>query len=133
MANRTSARPRHCMVVHAYYPLGETRVQREAERLVRAGYAVDVICLRDSDERPRESHRGVEIHRLAVRLDKRSLGRQFVSYVNFGFRARRQRSRGFSIDINTAACRCTTCPTSSCSVRSCRSCGEFPSSSICTT
>ena len=87
MANRTSARPRHCMVVHAYYPLGETRVQREAERLVRAGYAVDVICLRDSDERPRESHRGVEIHRLAVRLDKRSLGRQFASYVNFGFRA----------------------------------------------
>jgi glycosyltransferase involved in cell wall biosynthesis len=81
------APPRHCMVVHAYYPLAETRVQREAEALVRAGYAVDVVCLRDTGERARERYRGVEIHRLNVQLDKRGLTRQFWSYVRFGMRA----------------------------------------------
>jgi hypothetical protein len=29
---------RHCMIVFAPYPLGETRVQREAEALVKAGF-----------------------------------------------------------------------------------------------
>jgi glycosyltransferase involved in cell wall biosynthesis len=74
---------RHCMVVHAYYPLTETRVQRQAEMLVDAGYAVDVICLRGPGERPRERHRGVAIHRLPVRLNRSSVRRQFLSYLNF--------------------------------------------------
>ena len=26
--------PRHCMMVHAYYPVGETRVEREALALL---------------------------------------------------------------------------------------------------
>jgi glycosyltransferase involved in cell wall biosynthesis len=76
-------RPRHCMVVHAYYPLAETRVQREAETLVRAGYHVDVICLRDAGERPRDSWGGVDIHRLRAHVDKRGLAAQFLSYVRF--------------------------------------------------
>lgn len=71
------------MVVFAWYPLAEPRVQREAEALVDAGYAVDVICLRDRDERPRERYRGVEIHRLPLGRDKRSLGHQFVAYGRF--------------------------------------------------
>jgi glycosyltransferase involved in cell wall biosynthesis len=75
--------PRHCMVVHARYPLTETRVQREAEALVAAGFEVDVICLREPGELPHERSRGVEIHRLPVRLDKRSLLRQLRSYVRF--------------------------------------------------
>jgi glycosyltransferase involved in cell wall biosynthesis len=78
-----SARPRHCMVVHAYYPLTETRVQREAEALVAAGNAVDVICLRGTGEAARERHRGVDVHRLPVRIDKSGLGRQFLSYLRF--------------------------------------------------
>jgi hypothetical protein len=73
------------MVVHAYYPLAETRAQAEA--LVRAGYEVDVVCLRDAGERERERYRGVEIHRLNVQLDKRGLAHQFSSYVRFGARA----------------------------------------------
>jgi glycosyltransferase involved in cell wall biosynthesis len=80
-------RPRHCMVVHAYYPLTETRVQREAEALVEAGYDVDVLCLRGEGEAPRERYRGVEVHRLPVRVDKRSLARQFLSYARFLARA----------------------------------------------
>jgi glycosyltransferase involved in cell wall biosynthesis len=75
------------MVVHAYYPLGETRVQREAEELARSGYAVDVICLRDKGESQRECHHGVEIHRLRVQLEKRGLVRQFANYLHFGMRA----------------------------------------------
>jgi glycosyltransferase involved in cell wall biosynthesis len=78
-----STRPRHCMVVHAYYPLAETRVQREAETLVRAGYDVDVLCLRDEGEPRRERTGGVEVHRLRVRVDKRGLGAQFLSYLRF--------------------------------------------------
>jgi glycosyltransferase involved in cell wall biosynthesis len=58
--------PRHCMVVHAYYPLGETRVEREARILVKHGYAVDVICLRAEGESPLESADGITIHRLPV-------------------------------------------------------------------
>jgi glycosyltransferase involved in cell wall biosynthesis len=71
------------MVVHAYYPLAETRVQREAEALVQAGYAVDVICLRDEGEARREICGGVDVHRLPVRVAKRSLGRQMLSYLAF--------------------------------------------------
>jgi glycosyltransferase involved in cell wall biosynthesis len=75
------------MVVHAYYPLGETRVQREAEALVEAGYDVDVICLRDDGEQPRERYRGVEIHRLPVRIARSSLLAQLGSYLHFLARA----------------------------------------------
>ena len=74
---------RHCMVVYAHYPLGETRVQREAEALVHAGYAVDVICLREDGEPPRERYRGVDIHRVPMSLDKMSLARQLAGYLRF--------------------------------------------------
>jgi glycosyltransferase involved in cell wall biosynthesis len=71
------------MVVHAYYPLAETRVQRQAEALVRAGFDVDVICLRDDGERPRDRWGGVEVYRLPVRVDKRGLAAQLLSYLRF--------------------------------------------------
>jgi len=84
VGHATDGRPgRHCMVVFAHYPLGETRVQREAEALGDAGYEVDVICLGDPQEPPRDHYRGVEIHRLPISIDKRSLSRQFVAYLRF--------------------------------------------------
>jgi glycosyltransferase involved in cell wall biosynthesis len=58
------------MIVHAYYPVGETRVQREALALIDAGYAVDVICLREPGEAPRAEEDGVQIYRLPVRRHK---------------------------------------------------------------
>lgn len=58
--------PRHCMVVHAYYPIGETRVQREALALVDRGYQVHVMCLRNEGEPTTETREGVRIHRLPV-------------------------------------------------------------------
>ncbi|MFQ5612899.1 MAG: glycosyltransferase family 4 protein [Anaerolineae bacterium] len=63
-ANNTPKR--HCMVVQAFYPLAETRVQRQAEALAARGYEVDVICLRLPDEPPQEQDRGVQVHRLPV-------------------------------------------------------------------
>lgn len=75
---------RHCMIVHAYYPVGETRVQREALALVDAGYAVDVICLREPGAAPRAAEDGVQIYRLPVRRHKgHGLWVQLVEYLAF--------------------------------------------------
>ncbi len=57
---------RHCMVVHAHYPGGETRVQREAEALVQHGYEVDVLCLRGGIETATEICNDVRVIRLPV-------------------------------------------------------------------
>lgn len=76
-------RRRHCMIVYSYYPLGETRVQRQAEALVRQGYQVDVICPRMTDEPATETHGGVRIRRLPMQIFKSNLIVQFVGYVVF--------------------------------------------------
>lgn len=76
-------RPRHAMVVYAYYPLGETRVQREAEALVAAGWDVDVLCLRKPHEPAIDDYRGVGIQRMPMPMDKRTLPHQLASWVRF--------------------------------------------------
>jgi glycosyltransferase involved in cell wall biosynthesis len=58
------------MIVHAYYPLGETRVQRQAEALLRHGYAVDVVALRQPGEPAVDRYKGVDIYRLPVQRHK---------------------------------------------------------------
>lgn len=63
---------RQCMVVHAYYPLGETRVEREARALIDHGYEVDVICLRKVGERGVDIQDGINVYRLPVKRHKRS-------------------------------------------------------------
>lgn len=65
---------RHCMVVYAFYPLAETRVQREAEALVDGGFEVDVICLRAKsiNEPAREDVNGVQVYRLPLGRRKRN-------------------------------------------------------------
>jgi glycosyltransferase involved in cell wall biosynthesis len=79
-----SRRPRHCMVVHAYYPLMETRVEREAGMLLERGYEVDVICLRLPDELAHEVVDGVNVYRASVsRRPGRGVGAQLVEYVRF--------------------------------------------------
>ena len=80
----TTPGPRHCMVVHAYYPVGETRVQREALALVDQGYEVDVICLRDEGEARRATEDGVSIYRLPVRRNRANgLVGRFLEYLAF--------------------------------------------------
>ena len=80
-------RRRHCMVVYAYYPHTETRVQRQAEMLVRSGFDVDVVCLRAEGDASVETYRGVQIHRVPMRAEKRNLARQMASYLIFLARA----------------------------------------------
>ncbi len=86
MNNRTAHHPkRHCMVVFAFYPLAETRVQRQAEALIEQGYEVDVICLRGREEPAFEVVRGVNVYRLPVKrahLFSGFAGR-FVAYTLF--------------------------------------------------
>lgn len=73
MNDEQGRRPkRHCMVVHAYYPLGETRVLREALALVAKGYEVDVLCLRGEGEPARDREEGIEIYRLPMKRHKGS-------------------------------------------------------------
>lgn len=75
---------RHCMVVHAYYPRGETRVQREAMALVARGYEVDVVCLRDRGESRRGNDDGVRIVRLPARRHRgRGFLLQLLEYIWF--------------------------------------------------
>lgn len=81
---------RHCMVVHAYYPIGETRVEREAQALLRAGFEVDVICLRymsaEKAEPESEIVDGVQVYRLPVKRDKRrGVAGQMLEYLSFFF------------------------------------------------
>jgi glycosyltransferase involved in cell wall biosynthesis len=75
---------RHCMVVHAQYPGGETRVQREAGALVKNGYEVDVLCLRNRVEMATEICGGVRVIRLPVRRGlHRWVGGKFLEYLRF--------------------------------------------------
>lgn len=57
---------RFCFIRHAYFPR-DMRVRRQAEALISAGHSVDVICLRQSDEKARDNFGGIEIYRLPVR------------------------------------------------------------------
>jgi glycosyltransferase involved in cell wall biosynthesis len=72
------------MIVHAHYPLGEPRVEREAQALIHGGYEVDVLCLRSEKEFAFEVVDGVNIYRLPVKRDK-SRGRvaQLLEYLAF--------------------------------------------------
>ena len=66
---------RVCMVVFSYYPQ-DPRVYREATALRRAGYEVDVFCLRQTPGTDCEDHEGVRVYRIMVGpRDKESLVR----------------------------------------------------------
>jgi hypothetical protein len=76
------------MVVYAIYPLSETRVQREAEALLRHGYEVDVICVRLPGDAPIDSYKGVRIYREEFRFPvplakSGGLGKKFLNYLRF--------------------------------------------------
>ena len=75
---------RHCMVVHAYYPIGEPRVEREALALVAKGFQVDLICLRDQNDPETDRIEGVNIYRLPVKRHKgKGTFIQLLEYLSF--------------------------------------------------
>jgi glycosyltransferase involved in cell wall biosynthesis len=72
------------MVVHAYYPHNESRVEREAMALVKRGFEVDVVCLRTTDEPAVERIDGINIYRLPVSRHRGSgLVLQLLEYLSF--------------------------------------------------
>ena len=72
------------MVVHAHYPIGETRVEREACTLVDHGYEVDVICLGAKSESRHEIVDGINVYRLPVMRHLRiGLIAQLFEYLAF--------------------------------------------------
>jgi len=72
------------MVVHNYYPLGEPRVEREAQALVNHGYEVDVICLQREGEPVVDTKAGVQVYRLPVKRHRgRGLAVQLLEYLAF--------------------------------------------------
>jgi glycosyltransferase involved in cell wall biosynthesis len=72
------------MVVHSHYPIGEPRVEREAKALIQRGYQVDVICLRNNQEKPFERVDGVDIFRLPVQRHRgRGPAFQMIEYLVF--------------------------------------------------
>jgi len=71
------------MVVHAYYPIGETRVERQAQALLSQGTEVDVICLRYTNEPAYEIVDGVAVHRLPVKRHPGGLLVRFFEYLSF--------------------------------------------------
>jgi glycosyltransferase involved in cell wall biosynthesis len=79
---------RHCMIVFASFPLGETRVQRESEALIKYGYEVDVICPRFPGELPLEEYKGIRIYRVRCTIPKflakrGGLFEKFLYYLSF--------------------------------------------------
>lgn len=75
---------RHCMIVHARYPVWEPRVRREAEALIAVNYEVDVICLRQPGEPAHDIIRGVNVYRLPVHRHKgKEVWVQLFEYLTF--------------------------------------------------
>ncbi len=82
----TSKVSRVCVIRRAYYP-AESHVRRNAESLVAAGYSVDLVCLRNRDERPFEVIGGVNVHRLPLRAHRAGISSYLFEYFAFFFLA----------------------------------------------
>lgn len=75
---------KHCMVVHAHYPLGETRVERQAKALIANDFEVDVFCLRKPGEADFEIIDGINIIRVPLQRNKsRGVVSQLLEYLYF--------------------------------------------------
>src|SRR2546423_877343 len=94
------------MVVHAYYPIGEPRVEREAKAARDAGYAVEVLCLRSDGEPAVEVVDGIAVSRLPLR-HQRGVGfvRALAEYAVFTLMAMvvlaLRRRRPYAVHVHT--------------------------------
>ena len=71
-----------CIVRLAYYP-AETHTRRNAECLVRKGYQVDLICLRQKNQARYETLNGVNVRRIPFQRSRKSVFNYLVEYVFF--------------------------------------------------
>jgi glycosyltransferase involved in cell wall biosynthesis len=72
------------VIVFSYYP-SDVRVMRGATAMVKAGMAVDLLCLQRPPEPARERINGVEVHRASIK--KRRAGRVAYAIQYFVFLA----------------------------------------------
>jgi glycosyltransferase involved in cell wall biosynthesis len=73
------AKPRICVVRHAYYPQ-DVRVRKEVHALLEAGYDVDIICLRSAGQKERENVEGAQVFRLGTEHQRESLFLYIIEY-----------------------------------------------------
>jgi glycosyltransferase involved in cell wall biosynthesis len=76
------------MVVFAHYPGAETRVERQANALIKKGFEVDILCLRDfasKNEPSVEEINGAGVYRLSVSRSYGSVAyrKQLLEYLAF--------------------------------------------------
>src|SRR5437588_148315 len=80
----SAPRMRLCMVVHAYYPLAETRVEREAAAARDEGFEVTILALRGPGETAHEEFDGTHIRRLPLaHRQGATFGRIVFEYLGF--------------------------------------------------
>ena len=92
---------RVCIIVQSHYAT-DPRVRREARALIRAGYDVDVICLRDSDEPREQVTDGATIYGIPLDRKRGGKARYVFEYGAFtviaGWRAlRRMLQRPYNV------------------------------------
>lgn len=73
---------RVCIVRHRGYPT-DVRVRKEARALIDKGYEVDVICLKNPDEKSKDVDYGVNIYRLPMQRKRKGLVRYMFEYIAF--------------------------------------------------
>lgn len=87
---------RVAIAVHAVYP-GDSRVRRQADALIEAGYEVDIICLRQSGEAAEEREGALRIIRLPVNRTFIGFAGHLAEYLAFtamaGWRLAREHRR----------------------------------------
>lgn len=71
-----------CLLVQNFYDF-DVRVRRKAEALVGAGYSVDVLALRGSEQRKEYRLDGVQVYTISLGKLRGSLARYFFEYLAF--------------------------------------------------
>lgn len=74
------------MVVYSYFPQ-DVRPRREAEALIKAGYTVDIICLRLPDQTKFERIYDVDTYRVNISKSRASKTKYILLYANFFMRS----------------------------------------------
>lgn len=73
-----------CMIVLSDYPF-DPRVRRQAEVLEKAGYNIDIICLRGESQEKVEKMGFVTVYRIMKAADKESMAKYMLLSLSFFF------------------------------------------------
>lgn len=79
MTKRKEQLQKVCLIRHGYYPR-DPRVRKEAEALIDKGFEVDVVCLKNVGEKPRDNVQGVNIYRLPLCRQRKGIVRYIFEY-----------------------------------------------------